>query len=828
MMPEERINPNDLVLRFSSDIDISRYYDFIDVLCQDREYQKEAIKKAIKFFLEGKYINVSQLMIENYKTRKELRSFFNSEEDYLKDVKLKNKKAVTLDLATGTGKTWVMYGVAQILLAEGLVDQILVLCPSVTIKNQLVKRFREFSEDENLKKVLPRESKIKNPEIHDAQHTINRGDLCVHNVHAIYERVSSSIKDSLQTNKKGERTLVINDEAHHYLNKTDKDMKLWGEFLENSDYGFNYILNVTGTPYKENVYFKNVISRFSIKEAIDQKFIKDILYKTETPKNLSEFEKFDLIYKHHTDNSKKYNKLKKTITLFVTSSISEAKELETKFKRFLTEKKRISSDEANNQVLIVTSASEHKNNLILLENVDSDENLVEWIISVSMLNEGWDVKKVFQIVPHEKRAFNSKLLISQVLGRGLRLPLEYEESEELPQLIVANHASWSKEIEEYVYAVSEIGRITSAVFDSKNKFNFEIDYLNSEKKEVREKRLVKHKKETKIPYIPDLESSRAVAERLKSIKTHQTRTVSTSLDSESYHTSEEIALRIYNEIWLTDVNQGTKYLSRISKAKLNEDIIKACKKASIDPHKIDFRNREKVLRAFDVLKRTSAASTRVKMVYSDPIELKTKDLPSSRISVPQLKESSIFRGIFFDDFYKESDEESLECINELNRDRIALRNSIINKISSDFEFKTPQGIVICDSENEIKFVERLINKNKNIFSWVKNDAHSKFYAIPYDYREGSHSKNLNFNPDFIIKTDKLISIVEIKFGGDISDINKAKRKGADKFIKELNKKSENRFALSFLGQKDFEDYFVNVIEKSKLDWDSEMDKKLRE
>ena len=36
-----------------------------------------------------------------------------------------------------------------------------------------------------------------------------------------------------------------------------------------------------------------------------------------------------------------------------------------------------------------------------------------------MLSEGWDVKNVFQIVPHEERAFNSKLLIAQVLGPRL-------------------------------------------------------------------------------------------------------------------------------------------------------------------------------------------------------------------------------------------------------------------------------------------------------------------------------------------------------------------------------------------------------------------------
>ena len=29
-------------------------------------------------------------------------------------------------------------------------------------------------------------------------------------------------------------------------------------------------------------------------------------------------------------------------------------------------------------------------------------------------------------MPHEERAFNSKLLIAQVLGRGLRIPEEYK------------------------------------------------------------------------------------------------------------------------------------------------------------------------------------------------------------------------------------------------------------------------------------------------------------------------------------------------------------------------------------------------------------------
>ena len=63
-----------------------------------------------------------------------------------------------------------------------------------------------------------------------------------------------------------------------------------------------------------------------------------------------------------------------------------------------------------------------------LKKVNQKGNPVEFIFSVSMLTEGWDVKRVFQIVPDEERAFNSKLLIAQVLGRGLRIPDGWEQA----------------------------------------------------------------------------------------------------------------------------------------------------------------------------------------------------------------------------------------------------------------------------------------------------------------------------------------------------------------------------------------------------------------
>lgn len=52
--------------------------------------------------------------------------------------------------------------------------------------------------------------------------------------------------------------------------------------------------------------------------------------------------------------------------------------------------------------------------------VEHPENPVEIVIHVNMLKEGWDVTNLYTIVP--LRAANSKTLVEQSIGRGLRLP----------------------------------------------------------------------------------------------------------------------------------------------------------------------------------------------------------------------------------------------------------------------------------------------------------------------------------------------------------------------------------------------------------------------
>ncbi len=105
-----------------------------------------------------------------------------------------------------------------------------------------------------------------------------------------------------------------------------------------------------------------------------------------------------------------------------------------------------------------------------------------------MLTEGWDVKNVFQIIPHEKRAFASKLLIAQVLGRGLRVPPGTSN----PQVWVFNHVAWAGEIKGLVDEVLEQERRLHCYpveAPPRDTFHFEVDQLTYET-ETEEQELV--------------------------------------------------------------------------------------------------------------------------------------------------------------------------------------------------------------------------------------------------------------------------------------------------------------------------------------------------
>jgi type III restriction enzyme len=159
----------------------------------------------------------------------------------------------------------------------------------------------------------------------------------------------------------------------------------------------------------------------------------------------------------------------KPISIVVTQEIARCVEVWRELVDFLAVKEKITREEAEKKAIWVTSGvpssdnpkarveaayaprddkdspeKRRKENLASLKQVDEASSPVEWIVSVSLLTEGWDVKNVLQIVPHESRAFSSKLLIAQVLGCGLRVPPQLSKE---PLVTVNNHEAWSMDCE---------------------------------------------------------------------------------------------------------------------------------------------------------------------------------------------------------------------------------------------------------------------------------------------------------------------------------------------------------------------------------------------
>jgi type III restriction enzyme len=820
-------------------LDLASWDSFLDSLCGDREYQKEAIRNAIIFLASGRYSNTKDLIDENYVKNSELQDKYSSLDEYHNHIQLPNKLFANIDLATGTGKSFVIYGIAQIMLGLGIVDRVLVLCPSLTIEEGLMDKFQQLSGSARIKKSIPSNSLYKNPSIVDANVTVKNGSICVENIHAVYETTGSSIRDSFLG--KGERVLVLNDESHHIFNKISgntteaNNLKRWKEFLLNPEYGFKYILGFTGTAYHDNEYFNDIIYRYSLNEAIEDRIVKNIDYVQKDDSSGID-EKFQKIYLNHRENIDKYPKIK-PLTILITKDISKAKSLRSDLIDFLAKKEKVSQEIIEDKVLIVTSHNEHKANLSKLKSVDERENPAEWIVSVSMLTEGWDVKNVFQIVPWEDKAFNSKLLIAQVLGRGLRLPEAYTTPQ--PKVIVFNHDAWSRGIKTLVEEVLEIEtRIESEIIKSgdRNKYHFDVYNLDYTKEEIE----VEHKPNPVVNYSRiekdgiKLDSQVTQTEKgtsYESVVGKDIREKNYLIEYETWSV-QSVVDRIYEEFEIRDwegkiLQLGEEQYTQNNlppKDKIRDIIVKSMKNVGIKGDQIIEKNVNKILNTFATLLRKKSKTVITQLKVNEPILISTKKIIKESSALSNFRRG--YSMFYTNDWENEiKDEEQKNLLRKLREDETMPKSA--DKEQNQFLFKTPVNIVFTNAEPERKFIENLCKKEvaEKVDAWLKSRDRG-FYGIEYSWRPSNHQKIGTFNPDFFIKITKgdviYFVVVEIKSDKDDTDENKAKYKYAKEHFERLNQDLEKRgiphkYIFHFLSPEGYTTFFEYLKDERMLE-----------
>ena len=141
----------------------------------------------------------------------------------------------------------------------------------------------------------------------------------------------------------------------------------------------------------------------------------------------------------YADNKK--TKLVKPFMMIVAENIKHAEDLKAKIEGDDFEDGRY-----KDKVIVVNSKQngelkdEVLQRLLMIEDVNEPTEIV---IHVNMLGEGWDVNNLYTIIP--LRTADSKILVEQTIGRGLRLPYgELTGVEAIDRLHVVAHDNFNK------------------------------------------------------------------------------------------------------------------------------------------------------------------------------------------------------------------------------------------------------------------------------------------------------------------------------------------------------------------------------------------------
>jgi type III restriction enzyme len=830
---------------------VHKYDAFLNLLCADKYlFQRDAVRETLRFLVSEKYPDLERLARENWNDREAIRQRHESLDAYLEKIPLRDRKSISLDLATGTGKSFVMYALAAIVLAEGLAERVLVLCPSLTIEDALLEKFTALAGNGELSEIMKElGAAVAIPGIKRGNWTTQSGDICVENIHAVYENTGSSIRDSFRGH--GTRTLVLNDEAHHLFSPPDRGLKEWMKFLQHADFGFRQIVNVTGTPYVDDEYFPDVVFRYGLKQAIADKVVKKPNYKLEDTYSAHDWQK---TYAIHQQNRKDYGKEVKPISIVVTQEIVRCVEVWRELVDFLATKEKITRDKAEKQAIWVTSGvpssgeartrveaayaprddkdspeKRRKENLTLLKQVDEPHSPVEWIVSVSMLTEGWDVKNVFQIVPHESRAFSSKLLIAQVLGRGLRVPPGLSKD---PLVTINNHEAWSEEVGNLLKEVLEVENTLSWGYDSRrSKFIFPLHNLRYEPAQSGVEAKREKASDPDVKFLPqdrkttEYSTFSETGKLAVEIQHHDLFEIEDAVKLVRLFLREKDAkiaaawpkrrLTEFIVSRLKAAGQNETFLSKENLLRLQQGFGPMFRELDKEHPRMSQTAREIVPVDLTAVSRQSFSETMLKE-HGSLWTVKEDPAPYGGQEVHLWEQYQRFRKQFAD--YGDESSDQAKAIGSRIQ-QVGLKN-----------FKMPWNVHYASHEPERKFSD-LLFENADLFDAFPKMPNTGGYAFPYSYKPAkaakTHVANENFNPDFFIKlsTQNEILVVEIKAEGDDSNRNWAKCRDGLKHFETLNERLKEagepwRYHFYFLSPEDYTSFFEQIRNTSYVGWRS--------
>ena len=395
----------------------------------------------------------------------------------------------TFALATGVGKTRLMGAfVAYLYLVYG-VQNFMIVAPGNTIYRKLLDDFSRYNNPKyvfrGIEEININSTRIINKDNYQqSQSTVSLfGNQLQINIFNVQQFAQKDIEQEKGITKGSENIgvedgrllsyfdylkslndlVVLLDESHHY----HADAAMWS--LDRIDPLMG--LEFTATPYtgqmigrgkdRQPELKKNILYTYNLGDAIRDGYVKDPWVGTEADVDFSQYDQDSIetdarklqlaAYFHERakialkgyalDNNKQEVK---PVMLVVAKDTAHASAL-----RALIDSEDFRGGSYLGKVIEVhtkTKGEEADETIEKLISLEHPDNVVEIVIHVNMLKEGWDVANIYTIAPI--RASASEILTEQTIGRGLRLPYgERTGDKNVDRVMIVAHDNFAKVVE---------------------------------------------------------------------------------------------------------------------------------------------------------------------------------------------------------------------------------------------------------------------------------------------------------------------------------------------------------------------------------------------
>jgi len=392
--------------------------------------------------------------------------------------------AYTFALATGVGKTRLMGAFVAYMYLVYSIQHFMIVAPGNTIYRKLVD---DFSKATNPKYVFKGIEEINisttniitkdNYQQNQANASLfgNQVQINIFNVQQFAQKevekekgitkFSETLGESyFEYLKSLDDLVVLLDESHHYhadaaMGSLDRIDPLMG-------------LEFTATPYTGNMVGrgrnkvqelkKNIFYAYNLGDAIRDGYVKDPWIGTEADVDFSQWdsesietdarklqlaaffhERARIALKEYALENNTFEV--KPVMLVVAKDTTHASAL-----RALIDSDQFRGGLYKGKVIEVhtkTRGDEADETIEKLISLEHPDNIVEIVIHVNMLKEGWDVTNIYTIAPIRSSA--SEILTEQTIGRGLRLPYGVKTgNKNVDRVMIVAHDNYAKVIEQ--------------------------------------------------------------------------------------------------------------------------------------------------------------------------------------------------------------------------------------------------------------------------------------------------------------------------------------------------------------------------------------------